>query len=105
MSAALRQHGYATLEAEHLDQALNLLEEKEPKAVLLDLCLDDVTPRESVLAIKRLSPAVVLILFSGHSAMLEDAVASLPSSWILATLRKPFAPDRLLELLDDVIAS
>jgi DNA-binding NtrC family response regulator len=105
LSATLRQHGYATLEAQDLDQALKQLEESHPSAVLLDLFLNGITPPESVLAIRRMSPAVVIILYSGHTAALEDATASMPNSWVLATLQKPFAPDRLLAMLDEFVTS
>lgn len=105
LSATLRHHGYETLEAENLAHALKQLEESHPAAVLLDLFLDGITPRESVLAIRRMSPAVVIILYSGHAAALEDVAASLPNSWILATLQKPFPPDRLLAVLDELVSA
>lgn len=105
LSATLRHHGYLTLEAQDLDEALRQLEQSHPDAVLLDLFLNGITPRESVLAIRRMSPAVVIILYSGHAAALEDVAASLPNSWVLATLQKPFPPDRLLAMLDEFITS
>ena len=105
LSATLRHHGYDTLEAEDLEQALLQLEQSNPAAVLLDLFLNGITPTESVLAIRRMSPAVVIILYSGHAAALEDVAASLPNSWVLATLQKPFAPDRLLAMLDEFVAA
>lgn len=105
LSATLRLHGYEALAAESIGAALTQLEADRPLAVLLDLCLRDITPNESVLAIRRISPAVVLILCSGYPAALDDAVASFPSSWIFASLRKPFPPDRLLELLDELNSS
>lgn len=105
LSATLRQHGYHTLEAQGLDEALSALEQSRPAAVLLDLFLNGITPQETVLAIRRMSPAVVIILYSGHAAALEDVAASLPNSWILATLQKPFSPDRLFALLDEFVTS
>jgi two-component system KDP operon response regulator KdpE len=105
LSATLRHHGYETLEAEDLEHALKQLEASHPAAVLLDLFLDGITPKESVLAIRRMSPAVVIILYSGHAAALEDVAASLPNSWIIATLQKPFAPDRLLAMLDEFVSA
>ena len=105
LSATLRHHGYQTLEAQDLDQALRQLEESHPAAVLLDLFLNGITPQESVLAIRRMSPAVVIILYSGHAAALEDVAASMPNSWVLATLQKPFPPDRLLAMLDEFVTS
>lgn len=105
LADTLRRHGYQTLEAQNLEEALRHVESNQPAAVLLDLFLNGITPRETVLAIRRMSPAVVIILYSGHTAALEDVAASLPNSWVLATLQKPFSPDRLLALLDEYINS
>jgi len=58
--------GYGTLRAGTLDEALTLLQAQLPGAVMLDLRLDGLEPRENVLAIKSVSPAVALILYSGH---------------------------------------
>ena len=55
--------------------------------------------RMRVLAIKRLSPEVLLILYSGHAALLDDTVEGLPPHWVHARLQKPFPPERLLQLL------
>ena len=105
LADTLRKHGYQTLEAQSLDEALRHVEATHPSAVLLDLFLNGITPRESVLAIRRMSPAVVIILYSGHAAALEDVASSLPDSWVLTTLQKPFSPDRLLAILDEFVTT
>ena len=104
LSALIGQRGFATLEADSLDDALALLQAETPGAVVLDLRLDGLEPRENVLAIKRVSPAVALIRYSGHPASLVETSRALPSSWIHATLQKPFAPERVIELLDEIFA-
>lgn len=96
----LRHNGYVVLEAQSLTHAIQQLERASPGAVILDLRLQDAPPTECVLAIKRVSPAVALILYSGHPAALDAVAHELPPPLISGTLRKPFAPDRLLELLD-----
>lgn len=105
LSGALRLNGYEALAADSIHAAISQLESDRPLAVLLDLSLPDITPGQSIIAIRRISPAVVLILCSGHPARLDEVVASVPSSWIFASLRKPFPPDRLLSLLDELTAS
>jgi DNA-binding NtrC family response regulator len=105
LSAILRHHSYAVCEAAGLEDALRKLQETSPAAVVLDLRLDNVDPRDSILAIKHVSPAVALILYSGHSPALEDVAASLPESWVYASLHKPFHPERLMELLDEIIVA
>ena len=101
----LEQNGYGTLAAETLDEALEMLESGFPAAVILDLRLDGVTAPQTVLAIKRVSPSVALILCSGHAAALDETVSSLPPRLIHASLHKPFAPDTLLNILDEVFAA
>jgi len=90
------------IKARTLDQTLELLTGTTPRVVVMDLQLGDLHPQDAVLAIKTLSPEVLLILYSGHPELLDETVAGLPSEWVHATLRKPFAPDRLVELLNGV---
>ena len=96
--------GYGTLRAGTLDEALALLQAQFPGAVMLDLRLDGLEPRENVLAIKSVSPAVALILYSGHPLALEQTTGSLPPKFIRGVLQKPFPPDRVFELLDAIFA-
>lgn len=96
--------GYGTLRAGTLDEALTLLQAQLPGAVMLDLRLDGLEPRENVLAIKSVSPAVALILYSGHPLALEQTTGSLPPKFIRGVLQKPFPPDRVFELLDAIFA-
>lgn len=100
----LRHNGYLVLEAQSLANAVEQLEHASPGAVILDLRLDHSTPTQSVFAIKRVSPAVALILYSGNAATLDAVTQEVPTPLISGTLRKPFSPDRLLELLDAAFA-
>lgn len=100
----LKQQGYVALRAMNLEEAIATLEEDSPAAVLLDLCLGEVEPGDAVLAIKRVSPAIALILYSGNGGALEQTEAALPSSYVNATLRKPFPPEQLLNLLHELIS-
>jgi DNA-binding NtrC family response regulator len=100
----LEQNRYATLTARTLDEALEMLESKSPAAVILDLRLNGVTAPETVLAIKHVSPSVALILCSGFPAALDETTSSMPARLIYASLHKPFSPDALLKILNDVFA-
>jgi DNA-binding NtrC family response regulator len=102
LATILRDSGYTVFEAADLDDALEKLKGRAPAAVVLDLRLDSATPRDSVVAIKQVSPAVCLILYSGSNGALEETEKTVPSSWVYATLRKPFPPERLVELLDEI---
>jgi len=50
------------------------------------------------------SPAVALILYSGHPQALAQTTGSLPPKFIRAILQKPFPLDRVFELLDEIFA-
>ena len=102
LADVLRQHDYQVLEATTLDDAIGQLEDAAPGAVILDLILDGMTDGESVVAIRRVSPAVALILYSGHGPALDAVNQRLGMHAVSGTLRKPFPPERLLELLDAV---
>lgn len=96
--------GYGTLRAGTLDEALTLLQAQLPGAVMLDLRLDGLESRDNVLAIKSVSPAVALILYSGHPLALAQTTGSLPPKFVRGVLQKPFPPDRVFELLDAIFA-
>jgi two-component system response regulator HydG len=102
LAAILRDGGYIVFEAVDLGDALDKLKGGAPAAVVLDLRLDNAAPRDSVVAIRAVSPAVCLILYSGSSGAIEETTATVPSSWVYATLRKPFPPERLVELLNEI---
>lgn len=95
----LQSHGYAALRADTLNSALALLEERAPGVVLLDMRLDGVDAETSVVAIRRASPSVVLILYSGSDAALAHTTTTDIGETVYATLRKPFPPEDLLQLL------
>jgi DNA-binding NtrC family response regulator len=100
----LEHNGYGTLTARTLDEALQMLESGFPTAVILDLRLDGITAPETVLAIKRVSPSVALILCSGYPAALDETVSSMAPRYIQGSLHKPFSPDALLGILNEVFA-
>jgi hypothetical protein len=84
---------------------LERLQAAHPPVVAIDLPIDDFAPDESILAIKRANPAVLLILFSASERLLHEAQHAIPSAWVRGTLRKPFAPEHLVRLLDAIFAS
>jgi DNA-binding NtrC family response regulator len=97
--------GRRVLRATSVAEALDRLGEAAPAAVVLDLALEGQSPRDAVAAIHRARPAGLLILCSGHTGLMDEAMATLPRGWIYAGLVKPFPPDRLLDLLDAATVS
>jgi DNA-binding NtrC family response regulator len=102
LTAILTARDLEVMKATTLDQTLQLLTGAAPRVVVMDLNLGTLRPRDAVIAIKQVSPEVLLILYSGHPELIDETVADLPPDWVHATLRKPFAPDRLVELLNGV---
>ncbi len=100
----LTEKGYVTLVADSLDDALATLEEKSPAAVVLDLHLDGIKSEDTVVAIRRVSPGVALILCNGRNCR-PDQPELLEGRLINASLQKPFPPARLIEILDDFFAA
>jgi DNA-binding NtrC family response regulator len=99
----LTERGYLTLVAESLQDALVTLEEKSPAAVVLDLRLDGITADDSVVAIRRVSPGIALILCNGRTCK-ADHPELLEGRLIHASLQKPFPPARFIEILDEILA-
>jgi len=98
----LRMSGHSVIEADSLDRALGEMSDKRPCVVALDLHLGDEQPMESIFAIRELDPTATLILFSGYPKLLDQTVDRLPSDWIFARIEKPFPPDVMLNLLEDI---
>jgi CheY-like chemotaxis protein len=94
--------GHQALRARTLSEALDTLERRSPEVIVLDLELDGVEPREAVLAIRRAAPSVALILCSGYPGMMAETLSSCPERWFRAALQKPFDPERLLGILDEL---
>jgi DNA-binding NtrC family response regulator len=83
-----------------IEEAVALLTSHPPRVVVLDLVLDGLSPRAVVQAIHEASPAVLLILCSGHAGLMDETLSSVPPGWVYAGLLKPVAPRRLLDLLE-----
>lgn len=102
----LEEHGVPTRRALDLREALTLLEEQgDIRVVLLDLKLNGFLGPKSVLAIRDVRPQVLVILFSGYHATLQEVMADLPEGAVVTSLTKPFDPDQLLRILDGLHAT
>jgi DNA-binding NtrC family response regulator len=99
----LGEKGYDTLFAKSLNDALQMLEEKSPPVVVLDLRLNGISPDDSVVAIRSVNPGVALILCNGQTCR-ADKPELMEGTLVHASLLKPFPPGRLIELLDELFA-
>ena len=102
LEAVLAGSGRRVWRASTIEDAVAQLAEHPPRVVVLDLALDGLEPRESVLAIREANPGVVLILCSGHTRLMDETLSALPPGWVYAGLIKPFPPRHLLDLLEAV---
>lgn len=103
LASVVEARGHRVLLAPGLCEALETLERRTPGVIVLDLKLEDVEPREAVLAIRDVAPSVVLILCSGYPELMNRTLATCPDGWFHAALQKPFDPDRLLRILDETV--
>ena len=102
LTSILTSRKHKVLHATRLEDALAMLSDSTARVIVMDLNLGALAPKDAVLAVKRVSPEVLLILYSGYPDLLDETVATLPVGAVYATLHKPFAPERLLELLNGI---
>jgi DNA-binding NtrC family response regulator len=103
LSESLKLSGFETVVADGLGQAMRLMHEQRPAAILLHMHLGTASAREAVLAVHDLSPEVALILYGGQPA--EEAVeeAAVPRDYVHTYLQKPFAVEEVTGVLEEVV--
>ncbi len=97
LSEALEVHGCEPVAVGSLAEALEYLERGSTRVVLLDLVLPHVDPRSSLVAIRQVSPSVLLILYSGHREELARTIEEEASNLVDRTFLKPLPIDDLIE--------
>lgn len=97
-------HGFPTVTARSLDEAMNLMSGEQPRAVLLHMHLGMIPPEDAILAVHVAGPASSLILYSGQPHGETCIPHELPREWIHAYLQKPFAVEHIAEVLDAISA-
>jgi CheY-like chemotaxis protein len=103
MSTVLEARGYRVYKATTIEQALTHLRHRHPMVVLLDLNINHLQPNEVIRVIRNASTSAAIILLSGFPGLLAEATAPGTARRVYATLQKPFQPDELTQLLDDVL--
>ena len=103
LCAVIERAGFVVSDAETLEEAVVKLEQNHPEVVLLDLRLSHIDVADSIVAIKRVSPAVAVILYSGQGDV-REAASHVPPAWINACLQKPFPPEQLIGMLNALLA-
>ena len=99
LAIALRRGGYEICASNTGGEALDLARETRPDAVLLDLCMPDMSGQDVLLSLKTDDDlaAVPVIVATG-----QTDVPEMPEAF--AVLTKPLSLRRLFTTLDDALA-
>ncbi len=96
----LEPEGYLLLEASTGEQALELLGETTPDAILLDIRLPGIQGWDVLDHVRRNQPGVPVVMMSAHSS--GDTMQRAMNEGSTAYLLKPFKQAELLRVLQDV---
>lgn len=105
VSKALEVAGFDTMAARDGAEGMMMLREFRPQLVITDLIMPVMEGIETIVEIRRTSPAMKIIAMSG--GMQRGGMDFLEAATKLgadATLRKPFRIAELLDVVDDVLA-
>ncbi len=99
----LEQLGYVVLEAVDGVHGITVYQEEQQRiaAVILDLTMPKKSGLEVLATLRRLNPAVRVILSSGYSAAAQKL--DLPRLGVMAFLQKPYVPNELARTLRNVL--
>ncbi len=102
-SAILESHGYRALVAGTGRAAIEIL--KRPgmavSAVVLDLTMPDMGGKETLVALRKLSPSLPVILSTGYDS--SRAEESLDGAKVFAVLQKPYTAQQLLVVVRNAL--
>lgn len=101
MRAMLEAAGHDVLEAAHGQRASEMLGEREPDVMLLDLYMPEMDGYEVLRALRAKHPRVETIAMTGHVD--GDALVIATKLGAQATLEKPIMNDTLLRSVEDVL--
>ena len=101
LSALLKQMGHEPLVADRGDDALHILASQAAIDVIIsDVVMPGMTGIEFASRVRKLRPAVPVVLVTGDSDALDAVLAS-----GAVALLKPYSPDRLRRVLGEALAS
>ena len=105
LARTLRDAGYRVCQASHGAAAIGLLEQQAPAIdlVICDLVMPVLGGREVAEWLKEHCPGLPLLFISGYPRTYLEAHALYDPS--VPMLRKPFLPSRLLESVEELLAT
>jgi two-component system nitrogen regulation response regulator NtrX len=101
LKAILSDEGYQVLVAGSGEEAVKLIEEEMPQLVLLDIWLPGMDGLETLKAIKKAHPKVLVIIMSGHGTI-ETAVKATKLG-AFDFIEKPLSLDKIIILVNNAI--
>ncbi|HTG88578.1 MAG TPA: sigma-54 dependent transcriptional regulator [Vicinamibacterales bacterium] len=102
LKLAIEGQGHAVVEARHLGEAKQAMQEDRPTLVLTDLRLPEGDGFGVLRAAKELDPELPVIVMTAYGSI-QDAVAAMKEG-ALDFLAKPVDPDHLLLMVDRALA-
>jgi DNA-binding NtrC family response regulator len=104
-SEFLKRAGFQVKAALGGREAVAILE-RDPgsiDAIVLDLVMPDLDGEQTLGLLREIAPSVPVILTSGYDE--ERASHRFAPDQVLAFLRKPYAPEQLIEKVEEALAS
>ncbi len=102
LKAILSDEGYQVLVAGSGEEALRIFEEEMPQLVLLDIWLPGMDGLETLKAIKKINPQVLVIVMSGHGTI-ETAVKATKLG-AFDFIEKPLSLDKIIILVNNALS-
>jgi two-component system nitrogen regulation response regulator NtrX len=99
LKAILSDEGYQVLVAGSGEEAVKIVEEEMPQLVLLDVWLPGMDGLETLQAIKKINPKIMVIIMSGHGTI-ETAVKATKLG-AFDFIEKPLSLDKIIILVNN----
>ena len=98
LSRILEKKGYATLNAENGQRAINLVKEKHVDVILMDIKMPVMGGVEAYKNIKKINPSAAVIFMTAFSV--EDLVKDAIKDGAYAVIKKPFDIDTVINMIE-----
>lgn len=101
LKAILTDESYQVLVAGSGEEAIKIVEEEMPQLILLDIWLPGIDGLETLQAIKKINPQMLVIIMSGHGTI-ETAVKATKLG-AFDFIEKPLSLDKIIILVNNAI--
>lgn len=101
LKAILTDEGYQVLVAGSGEEAIKIVEEEMPQLILLDIWLPGIDGLDTLQAIKKINPQMLVIIMSGHGTI-ETAVKATKFG-AFDFIEKPLSLDKIIILVNNAI--